>query len=362
MIVREEGVLDLLVAALPHLRGGLHEQSARFTAKLLHDYLDLDAASVISEDRVLAFIGAGCDHHIVGEPNLTDLTRRALKSGEVMRTGHREEIGCPNAACPLTSAVIAPLRARGRVIGAIKLYRVGGREISAYDENVARGLARVLSVYLDVAELDERAALVAKAELEALRAQISPHFLFNTLTTIASLTRTHPERAHALIIDLADFFRNALADHGELVPLERELEYVERYLRFETARHGERLRVEYQVDPRVYAVSVPLLAIQVLVQNAVVHGIVPRDKAGTVSVCARKNGDACEVVVRDDGVGIEPATLERVLARGIGSGAGVGLDNVQRRLLALFGPQHGLRIESELGKGTTARFTVPLSS
>lgn len=359
MIVREEGVLDLLVAALAHLRGGLHEESARFTAQLLHDHLDLDAASVISTDRVLAFIGAGCDHHIVGEPNLTELTRRALQSGEVTRTEHREEIGCPNPQCPLTSAVIAPLHVRGRVAGAIKLYRVG-REITAYDENVARSLARVLSVYLEVAELDERATLAAKAELEALRAQISPHFLFNTLTTIAALTRTNPERAHGLIIDLADFFRNSLVDHAELVPLERELEYVERYLRFETARFGDRLRVHYDVNTGVYGAPVPLLAVQVLVQNAVVHGIVPREGVGNVWISAHPVDGVCEVAVRDDGAGMTSDTLKRVFLRGTGSGAGIGLDNVQRRLLALFGAQHALRLESELGKGTIARFTVPI--
>lgn len=362
MIVREDGVLDLLVAALAHLRGGLREESARFTAQLLHDHLDLDAASVISTDRVLAFIGAGADHHIVGEPNLTVLTRRALRSGDVMRTQHREEIGCPNPACPLSSAVIAPLHVRGRVTGAIKMYRTAGREITAYDENVARSLARVLSVYLEVAELDELAALATKAELEALRAQISPHFLFNTLTTIASLTRTDPAKAHALIIDLADFFRDALAQHAELVPLERELEHVERYLRFESARYGDRLRVRYDVDPAVYAVSVPLLAVQTLVQNAVGHGIMPLDRPGTVSVAAHAQDGRCEIAVSDDGAGMSAQTLEHAFSRGFGSGAGIGLDSVHRRLLALFGPDCALHVESAVGTGTTARFTVPLPS
>jgi two-component system LytT family sensor kinase len=360
MIVREEGVLDLLVAALAHLRGGLREESARFTAQLLHDHLDLDAASVISTDRVLAFIGAGADHHIVGEPNLTDLTRRALRSGDVTRTQHREEIGCPNPMCPLRSAVIAPLHVRGRVTGAIKLYRTGGREITAYDENVARSLARVLSAYLEAAELDEQAALATKAELEALRAQISPHFLFNTLTTIASLTRTNPDKAHGLIIDLADFFRDALADHGELVPLERELEHVERYLRFESARYGDRLHVTYDVDAAVHDASVPLLAVQTLVQNAVGHGIMPLERPGTVSVRAGAQGGCCAIAVSDDGAGMSPETLAGVFRRGAGSGAGIGLGNLQRRLLALFGPEHRLHVESARGKGTTVRFTVPL--
>jgi LytS/YehU family sensor histidine kinase len=362
MIVREEGVLDLLVAALPHLRGGLRPESARFTAQLLYDHLDLDAASVISTDRVLAFIGQGAGHHIVGEPNLTALTQRALQTGSVMRTQHHAGIGCPHPECPLTGAVIAPLHVRNRVVGAIKLYRAGGRQITAYDENVARGVARVLSVYLEMAELDERSTLVTKAELEALRAQISPHFLFNTLTTVASLTRTDPELAHALILDLAEFFRDALAQHGELVTLDRELAAVERYLRFETARYGERLRVSYDIDPAARQAAVPVLAVQLLVQNAVGHGVAPTGKTGTVAISARRMQDACVITVADDGAGIPAEILAHVLDRGVGSGAGIGLDNVQRRLTTLFGPQHGLKISSKTGAGTSVSFTVPMQA
>lgn len=362
MIVREESVLDLLVAALPHLRGGLRPESARFTAQLLYDHLDLDAASVISTDRVLAFIGQGSDHHIVGEPNLTALTQRALHTGSVMRTQHHGGIGCPNPKCPLTGAVIAPLHVRNRVVGAIKLYRAGGRQITAYDENVARGLARVLSVYLEMAELDERSTLVTKAELEALRAQISPHFLFNTLTTIASLTRTNPELAHGLILDLAEFFRDALAQHGELVSLDSELVAVERYLRFETARYGERLRVAYDVDADARQAAVPVLAVQLLVQNAVGHGIAPTGKPGTVRISAHRSGEAYAVTVADDGAGIPPENLAHALDRGFGTGAGIGLDNLQRRLITLFGKQHALRISSEPGAGTSVQFTVPVQA
>lgn len=359
MIVREESVLDLLIAALPHLRGGLRDESARFAAQLLSDHLDLDAVAVISTDRVLAFMGAGSDHHIVGEPNLTALTRHAIETGQVLRTQDPAEIGCPHPGCPLTSAVVAPLTVRKRVVGAIKLYRAGGRQIHAHDENVVRGLARVLSTYLEMAELDERASLVAKAELEALRAQISPHFLFNTLTTIAALTRTDSQRAHRLILDLAEFFRDALAEHPEVVTLDHELECVQRYLRFESARYGQRLHIEYDVDPAARRVHVPFMAVQSLVQNAVGHGIAPTNRPGRVLIRAHASAQGCEISVQDDGVGIAPQKLARVLDRGVGTGAGIGLDNVQRRLVTLFGPQSGLRLSSELGKGTIARFIVP---
>lgn len=359
MIVREESVLDLLIAALPHLRGGLRDESARFTAQLLTDHLDLDAVAVISTDRVLAFMGAGSDHHIVGEPNLTALTRHAIETGQVLRTQDPAEIGCPHPGCPLTSAVVAPLTVRKRVVGAIKLYRAGGRPIHAHDENVVRGLARVLSIYLEMAELDERASLVTKAELETLRAQISPHFLFNTLTTIAALTRTDSERAHTLILDLAEFFRDALADHREVVTLDHELACVQRYLRFESARYGDRLRIEYDIDPNARSVYVPFMAVQSLVQNAVGHGVAPADRNGCVTVRARECPDGYEISVQDDGAGIPPQKLAHIVDRGVGTGAGIGLDNVQRRLATLFGPRSGLRFTSKLGKGTTARFTVP---
>ena len=144
---------------------------------------------------------------------------------------------------------IAPFVVRGAAVGALKLYRAG-TPIADADEKVAVGLARVFSVSLEAAELDARSALVTQAELDALRARISPHFLFNTLTTIAALTRTDPARAHDLVVDFAEYFRDSLAQHAECVALDDELEHVEQYVRFERARFGERLRVEFDVDPR----------------------------------------------------------------------------------------------------------------
>src|SRR5579875_394377 len=117
----DDAVLNLLVEALPHLRGGLRSGSAKFTARLLYEHLRLDAAAVVSRDRILAFVGLGSDHHRVGRPNITTLTLRALETGEVARTSDRAEIGCPNDDCPLSSALVAPLIVRGNVVGALKL-------------------------------------------------------------------------------------------------------------------------------------------------------------------------------------------------------------------------------------------------
>ncbi len=356
---REQTVLDLLIEAMPHLRGGLRPESARFTAQLVYDKLRLDAAAVVSAtDGVLAFIGVGREHHLEGNPNLTDVTRRTLASGRPYTTSNRDEIGCPFEDCPLTSVTIAPLVVRGNVVGALKMYRAGS-DMDERDARVATSLARVFSVYLEVAELDARAALVSQAELEALRAQISPHFLFNTLTTIAALTRVEPARAHDLLLDFADYFRETLAHHGEFVTLDEELENVERYLRFEHARFGPNLDVAIDVDARSRLVLVPVLSIQPLVENAIAHGFGARP-GGSIRIRARFRDAGVEIAVVDDGVGIAADMVRSVLDRGFGAGLGLGLNNVHQRLLGAFGPRSGLQLASAAGTGTTVAFWVPM--
>jgi LytS/YehU family sensor histidine kinase len=352
-----ETMLDLLVEVLPQLRGGLNVQSAEFTARVLYEYLHLDATAVVSRHRILAFIGRGADHHRVGSRSMTALTRRALRTGEVVRTHDRTIIGCRRPDCPLHSALVAPLVVRGEVVGALKLYHGPKRAIVDSDERVARGLARVFGVYLELAELDARAALVTRAELDALRAQISPHFLFNTLTTIAALTRVDAGRAHDLIVDFAEFFRATLAQRDELVSLREELQYVDRYLRFEQVRLGDRLRVEYDVDPRALDTCVPVLAVQPLVENALLHGIAPKEGVGTLWIRARALRGGFEVEVSDDGIGVHDLD-----DGGRGDEApriGVALGNIHHRLVGLFGPASGLRVESGSGGGTVASFWVP---
>jgi two-component system LytT family sensor kinase len=331
---RDQIVLDLLVEALPHLRGGLRTESAAFTAGLLFDKLGLDAAAVVSAtDGVLAYIGAGSDHHVVGSPHLTEITRRTLVDGRPYTTSDRSEIGCPVAGCPITSVTIAPFVVRGNVVGALKLYRAG-RDIEERDARVAIGLARVFSVYLEVAELDARAAR-------------------------AALTRIDPHRAHDLIVDFADYFRETLVQHGEFVTLDDELATVERYLRFEEARFGANLRVALEIEPRARTVLVPVLTVQPLVENAIAHGLGPRNGRGSVRVTGRSVGERVEIAVIDDGVGIAPEALPAILERGYGTGLGMGLNNVHQRLIGAFGPDAGLHVRATAAGGTTVVFSIP---
>jgi two-component system LytT family sensor kinase len=213
---------------------------------------------------------------------------------------------------------------------------------------------------MELAELDRQVQLVTKAELDALHAQINPHFLFNTLNAIIAYVRTNPETARRLLIRLAAFFRQALKRHGHFNTLKEEIEYVNTYLVLEKARFREKLRVQRDIDPELLDYQVPVLTLQPLVENAVKHGVQPKVGQGTVFISAKKFNNEILFTIKDDGVGISVERLPMVLLPGFGSGNGVGLSNVHERLKSLFGEDYGLRIVSELNKGTTIYVKVPL--
>jgi two-component system, LytTR family, sensor kinase len=200
------------------------------------------------------------------------------------------------------------------------------------------------------------------AELRALRAQISPHFIYNALTAVASFMRTDPERARELLLEFADFTRYALRRGGEFTTLAEELRNTERYLVLEQARFGDRLRVSLRVAPEVLPIAVPFLVVQPLVENAVRHGLEGHAEAVTVSISALDDGTDALLVIEDDGSGASPEVIRAALERGgIGEGprGSVGLGNVDARLRQVFGDSYGLVVETAPTAGTKVTFRVP---
>ncbi len=201
----------------------------------------------------------------------------------------------------------------------------------------------------------ELVELAATAQLAALRAQINPHFLFNSLNSIAQLIRADPDRAEACVERLAEMFRYVLR-YGEkdFVPLAEELEMARAYLDIERARFGDRLRVETHVDPPSLQHLIPNLILQPLVENAVRHGLSRKRGGGTVRIDARLADGCLELSVGDDGLGMPDTALERVYEHGI------GLRNLRDRLARLYGPAHLPEITSAPGSGTRVRLRLPL--
>ncbi len=246
-----------------------------------------------------------------------------------------------------------------RVVGTLQVFapQPSGGLLRAADE-----VAHWVSGQLDLAELDASRTRLMEAEVRALRAQISPHFVYNSLGAIASFVRTDPERARELLQEFADFTRYSFRSHGEHTTLAEELRSVERYLLLEQARFGDRLQVQLQVAPEVLPVAVPFLCIQPLVENAVRHGLAARadtpDGAGHITIVARDLGQECVVEVEDDGDGEDPEKVRRALAGDTGVDS-VGLGNVDARLRTTYGDDYGLVVETAPGAGTKVIVRVP---
>jgi len=222
-------------------------------------------------------------------------------------------------------------------------------------------------------EIEQREARMAalreatlKARLRALQAQINPHFLFNSLNSLSELVHGDPDEAEQMVGDLAHLLRYSLRSSAEgLVPLSQELEAVQRYLRLERARLGDRLDVAFDIDERARGIAVPGLVLQPLVENAVAHAVAPRPEGGAIRVSARLGDDGLRIAVEDDGPGLSDEQLRQFQgdagtdAPKVGTGgAGGGLANARQRLVLSTGGDFNVALRPE--GGTRVELRVPM--
>ncbi|MEE4496282.1 sensor histidine kinase [Streptomyces sp. NPDC050529] len=333
--------------AAPPLRAGLTEESARRSARRLRSLLGTDALCLTDRDRVLVWDGEGAHHggHVMEQVG------DVLAGGR--DTAFRSE--CDDLDCPLRWAVAVPLTVDHRVLGTLIAY--APRE-SAVLARAAGEVARWVCVQLELTELDRSRTQLIEAEIRALRAQISPHFIFNSLAAIASFVRTDPEQARELLLEFADFTRYSFRSHGDFTTLADELHSIDQYLALVRARFGERLSVTLQVAPEVLPVALPFLCLQPLVENAVKHGLEGAVTSSRITISALDAGSEAEVVIEDDGTGMDPERLRHILRGEGGKSTGIGLLNVDERLRQVYGDEYGLVIETGIGAGM--RITVRL--
>ncbi|MEO5662471.1 MAG: histidine kinase [Nocardioides sp.] len=331
--------------AAPALREGLTETSAERSVRHLRALLGTPAAALTDTSGVLAWDGAG-HHHAAEIPDLAD--------GAPTRIVEMRPCGCP-----IRQLVISPLVVEEVLVGTLV---VGAPNATGSLVRAANEVAAWVSGQLELARLDDSRTALMEAEVRALRAQISPHFIYNSLGAIASFVRTDPDRARELLLEFADFTRYSFRRHGDYTTLAEELRSVERYLLLEQARFGDRLKVTLRIAPEVLPVAVPFLCIQPLVENAVRHGLEASadkdDGVGHLSITARDLDQECVIEVEDDGTGEDPERVRRALA-GDASMDSVGLGNVDARLRNAFGDDYGLVVETAPGAGTRVIVRVP---
>lgn len=346
--------MDVANQTLPYFRD-ITPESIEKICQIIQASIQSDAVSITDRQAILSHVGLGADHHTAGSLIVTEATRRVIETGEVLFLNKKQEIQCDQEACPLKSAVIVPIFEGVAVTGTLKIYYGKEGMITETTAQLAIGLSQIISTQLEISKIHKLEELATQSEIRALQAQINPHFLFNALNTINAFTRDEPEKARQLIVDLSTYLRYNIECTDRLVGIEREIEQVKAYVDIELARFGDRLKVEYHIDPRL-EVSIPSLIIQPLVENAIKHGIMKGTGRGTVKLIIQEmSPDMARITVEDDGVGIDPQVIESIES-GTLPGHHIGLSNVQNRLRLIYGS--GLRIE-RMAAGTRIFFEVP---
>lgn len=359
--VQTHDVLQLANETLPYFRAGMHERSCTEAAKIIMRFIKVSAVSITNQERILAHVGAASDHHIPSNGILTNLSKEVLKSGKIKEAHSHDEIGCDFPGCPLEAAIVIPLRSKGATVGILKMYFTDATKLTFVERQLAEGLGNIFSSQIELGEMELQGKLLQDAEIKSLQAQVNPHFFFNAINTVSALIRVDSEKARSLLIQLSHFFRSNLQGaRTNLIPLSKELEQVKAYLSLEQARFPDRYQVNIEVEEGLSEVLVPPFLVQILVENAFKHAFGSRKIDNQIWVDVTKHEQGIQVSVKDNGLGIETERLiklgkEVVLSE---KGTGSALENLNKRLISLFGESGKLQFETST-QGTAVSCTVP---
>ncbi|MEO1063173.1 MAG: histidine kinase [Actinomycetota bacterium] len=332
------------------LRQGFTPAAARRIAETGLTLFEARAVAVTIDDALAASAGDRVDWAAEVERHArTVLERRRTAKPTLYET----TIGRDQS-----EVAVSVLGAEALALGTIHVLPPEGRSARVRE---LKEYTDLVSTQLQLSELEWSRTYAAEAELRALRAQISPHFLHNSLTAIAGLVNTDPPRARSLIVTFAGFLRATFRTQTDLTTVAEELRLVEAYLELEAARFGDRFATTLDIAPEVLPVRLPFLTVQPLVENAIRHGLERRPGRGELRITGLDGGPEVAIVVEDDGVGIDPDQLQRALS-GHDTTTHVGILAADTRLRKTFGPEYGLTIETGADAGTSVTMRLPKNS
>lgn len=353
-----DAMLQLSSQALDIMQQGLNQESAQQLCELLLPRTAALAVAITDTDYILGYAGFQEQENPAGSIIRTQATRDAIVDGKPRVLHSPAEIGFDHDTI-IKAAIIMPLRVGESIEGVLKLYYRSARRITETQKSIALGLGKLLSTQMAASEMETQRKLATSMELKMLQSQINPHFLFNTINTIASLIRTDPAKARTLLREFAIFYRRTLEDSSERIMLSREIEQTMRYFSFEMARFGDdRLALYVGADKDLQDMMVPPFILQPLVENAVRHAM-PSEGCLTIYIEADVEGDDVVVVVRDDGVGMDAQTCNNIMHPESSTGMGIAVKNVHDRMHGFFGQRAQMVVESAIGEGTTVTLVFP---
>lgn len=356
---QSDAMLQLASSTLDVMREGLTPLAAHQICKMLLPNTAAVAVAITDRETILAYEGFQETDNPSGADIRTQATHETIADGNMRVLHTADDIGFPSDISGIQAAIIVPLEVGDNVVGTLKFYYRKPKHITETQQSIAMGFGRLLSTQIAAIELDNQKKLATSMELKMLQSQINPHFLFNTINTIASLIRTDPMKARTLLRDFAIFYRRTLEDSSERIMLSREIEQTMRYFSFEIARFGEeRLAMWIATAENVQDMMVPPFIIQPIVENAVRHAM-PAEGQLLITINAEVCGNDIIVEVTDDGVGMSEETCRNIMAPQSSTGMGIAIKNVYDRMKGFFGQRACMDVESKLGEGTKVTLRFP---
>lgn len=361
-----EEMLSLSSAMVEALRFGYDENSAELICSMLLPYTNADAISITDKENVLAYVGFLQEDYQQGCQIRTKVTHQVLKDGMSRTVLNEDEIGFPAARHKINAAIVEPLIVSRNAIGVLKFYFKSATQVNKSQRMIAKGFSRLISTQIAAHETEHQRELNTLMELKVLQSQINPHFLFNTINTITSLTRTNPEKAREMLRDFAGFYRAALEQDAETISLGKELENTRRYVGLQQMRFGEdRLIYKEDVDEELFTrFYLPPFLFQPIVENSILHAM-PMQGPMTIRIVAEKKDKNLLICISDDGKGMPQELADKLFHSTEkdrqSAGLGMALKNVNSRVVGYFGRRGNIKVKSEVGKGTTTTFIFPFS-
>lgn len=331
---------------------GLTTETAEQIARIVYEETGVGAVAMTDREKILAFVGIGADHHTPGAALMSEHSRRAIDSGEVVfADGVEVPYSCSlSDNCKLGSSLVVPIRSDNEVIGTLKLYEPKRKLFLSINRTLGEGIANLLSNQILAGRFDQQKHLLVQSELKLLQAQINPHFLFNALNTISAIIRTNPNQARELLVHLSNFFRKNLKRGSDMATLREELDHVNSYLRIQKARFEDRLNVEIGIDPALLEVRIPTFTLQPLVENAIQHGISNVLGEGRIAIRAEVSGHDMFLLVEDNAGSF--CETEKTT-----NGLGMGI--VDKRIKNLYGDAFGITVDCRDGEWTRIWIKLP---
>lgn len=336
--------LEIANKTLPHFR---ETENLSEVCKIIAEDLGAKATVITNKKEIIA--GFSFDKDEIKKADIkSNNTRKVLKTGETMLVIKEDDEIIEDfldISPHIKSCIILPLKEKNDISGTLKIFFDTAEKITDKNRYLMIGLSHLISTQMEISKVENLISLLKYSELKALQSQINPHFLFNVLNTMTSLIRTNPEKAREVTIDLSNYLRYNLDNNVKSVELIKELNQINTYIKIEKVRFGDKLNIIYDVDESLYNFQIPSLIIQPLVENSIKHGILKKRDNGCVKIIIKKIGKDIEVIIEDDGIGIEQTIIDN-LDKQIKEN--IGLKNVHQRLKLLYG--EGLNIK-KIGAG-----------